>query len=71
MCSILPFQNISDESFNLEINNISVHDFLTGANSKNTDFDIDTENIRPDRYFFSDELSYTFENVDSELTMIH
>lgn len=68
---ILPFQNLNNDNFSEELDHISVERFLNSANSKNSDFEPDTDNVRPDKYYFSDEFSFSVERNPGELTILH
>ena len=50
---ILPFQNLSDDTFRDEIDDISLLHFLTNANLKCYQLtEDDFDNIKPDKYIF-------------------
>ena len=56
LSSALPFQTLNNDLFNVEIDNISVHNFLSAANSKNNDFFSEDDNICPDKYMPNDDV---------------
>ena len=73
--TILPFQNLNDEMFNQEIENISLHQFLSNINNKIVEVTQDDyffdENIKLDKYYFGDDIKNAFCKNSRELTILH
>ena len=69
---ILPFQNLSEDTFRDEIDDISLLHFLTNANLKcNQLTEDDFDNIKPDKYIFYDQIQNSFIHNEKELTILH
>ena len=68
----LPFQNMDNESFFNEIENISLETFLKNINDKNENFfDEWHDNGITDKYFFQEDLSYSLNHVNGQLSILH